>query len=287
MSVQQRLRKQLQNLHDERRSRSGSISLLNVQSKPSRTKRNISTTKSSKSICHRKSWSICRGRFSKQSTTTTTNTATEKTSSPSSSFESEYLSTERKVRRSKTNTQLYWANCIGYFKLAGEKLVLSDIYQWILDNYTYFHTRGSGWRNSIRHNLSLNDCFMKSGRSANGKGHYWTIHPANLEDFSKGDFRRRRAQRRVRKSLGLTVPEEDEEDDDILTPPSSLSPVHQKIYTNNSRIINNSNNNNNNNNLSSSSSCSSTTSVDKKSINFYPSSGSLKRRFQDQDESDW
>ncbi len=55
---------------------------------------------------------------------------------------------------------------------------------------------------------------MKAGRSSNGKGHYWTIHPANLEDFSRGDFRRRRAQRRVRRSLGLTVPEEDDEDDD-------------------------------------------------------------------------
>jgi hypothetical protein len=55
---------------------------------------------------------------------------------------------------------------------------------------------------------------MKSGRSANGKGHYWTIHPANFEDFSRGDFRRRRAQRRVRKSMGLTVPEEDEEDEE-------------------------------------------------------------------------
>lgn len=125
-----------------------------------------------------------------------------------------------------------------------KKLVLSDIYQWILDNYTYFHTRGSGWRNSIRHNLSLNDCFMKSGRSANGKGHYWTIHPANMEDFVKGDFRRRRAQRRVRKSLGLTVPEEDEEDDDILTPPSSLSPIQQKFNlpsngTNSAVIVNN------------------------------------------------
>ncbi|CAF0887971.1 unnamed protein product [Brachionus calyciflorus] len=119
-----------------------------------------------------------------------------------------------------------------------KKLVLSDIYQWILDNYSYFHTRGSGWRNSIRHNLSLNDCFMKSGRSSNGKGHYWTIHPANMEDFVKGDFRRRRAQRRVRKSLGLTVPEEDEEDEDILTPPSSLSPVQQKQPSFNNQMNN-------------------------------------------------
>lgn len=91
-----------------------------------------------------------------------------------------------------------------------KKLVLSDIYQWILDNYPYFRTRGPGWRNSIRHNLSLNDCFIKSGRSANGKGHYWAIHPANIEDFQKGDFRRRRAQRRVRRHMGLAVPDDDE-----------------------------------------------------------------------------
>ena len=91
-----------------------------------------------------------------------------------------------------------------------KKLVLSEIYQWILDNYAYFRSRGPGWRNSIRHNLSLNDCFVKSGRSANGKGHYWAIHPANLDDFEKGDFRRRRAQRRVRKAMGLSVPEEDD-----------------------------------------------------------------------------
>ena len=96
------------------------------------------------------------------------------------------------------------------------KLVLSDIYQWILDHYAYFRARGPGWRNSIRHNLSLNDCFIKAGRSANGKGHYWSIHPANLADFSSGDFRRRRAQRRVRKSMGLSVPDDEEDEDEIL-----------------------------------------------------------------------
>ena len=92
-----------------------------------------------------------------------------------------------------------------------KKLVLSDIYQWILDNYPYFRKRGPGWRNSIRHNLSLNDCFIKSGRSANGKGHYWAVHPANVNDFEKGDFRRRRAQRKVRRAMGLSVPEEDDD----------------------------------------------------------------------------
>jgi hypothetical protein len=96
------------------------------------------------------------------------------------------------------------------------QLVLSEIYRWILDHYPYFRTRGTGWRNSIRHNLSLNDCFVKTSRSANGKGHYWTIHPANLADFISGDFRRRRAQRRVRKSMGINAPDDEEDDDDII-----------------------------------------------------------------------
>ncbi|CAB3374284.1 Hypothetical predicted protein [Cloeon dipterum] len=100
-----------------------------------------------------------------------------------------------------------------------KKLVLSDIYNYILEHYPYFQTRGPGWRNSIRHNLSLNDCFVKSGRSANGKGHYWAIHPANVEDFKKGDFRRRKAQRKVRKHMGLAVEEEDSP-----SPPPSASP---------------------------------------------------------------
>ena len=82
---------------------------------------------------------------------------------------------------------------------ADEKLVLADIYQYILDNFPYFRHRGPGWRNSIRHNLSLNDCFIKAGRAANGKGHYWAIHQACIDDFKKGDFRRRKAQRKVRR----------------------------------------------------------------------------------------
>lgn len=105
---------------------------------------------------------------------------------------------------------------------ADQKLVLSDIYQHILDNYPYFRSRGPGWRNSIRHNLSLNDCFIKSGRSANGKGHYWAIHPANIDDFKKGDFRRRKAQRKVRKHMGLAVDEDGT--DSPSPPPLTLTP---------------------------------------------------------------
>ena len=73
-----------------------------------------------------------------------------------------------------------------------QKLVLSDIYDYIQTNYPYFRNRGPGWRNSIRHNLSLNDCFVKVGRSPNGKGHFWAINPINysVEVNTKGkEFR--------------------------------------------------------------------------------------------------
>ena len=60
-----------------------------------------------------------------------------------------------------------------------QTLELSDIYDYIQANYPYFRDRGTGWRNSIRHNLSLNDCFVKVGRSPNGKGHFWAINPIN------------------------------------------------------------------------------------------------------------
>lgn len=80
------------------------------------------------------------------------------------------------------------------------RLNLGSIYSWIEKNFPYYKNRGQGWRNSVRHNLSLNDCFIKAGRCEDGKGNYWAIHPANMQDFLRGDFRqRRRSRRRGRK----------------------------------------------------------------------------------------
>ena len=80
----------------------------------------------------------------------------------------------------------------------GQRMLLSEIYTWIAKNFPYYKHKDRSWRNSVRHNLSLNECFVKVGRSENGKGNYWSIHPANAIDFGQGDFRRRRARRRVR-----------------------------------------------------------------------------------------
>ena len=45
----------------------------------------------------------------------------------------------------------------------------------------------------MRHNLSLNECFVKLPKALGrpGKGHYWTIDPAQEFMFEEGSFRRR------------------------------------------------------------------------------------------------
>ena len=85
-----------------------------------------------------------------------------------------------------------------------KKLPLGCIYDYIAEHFPEFLKKGQGWRNCVRHNLSLSECFIKAGRARNGRGNYWGIHPRYIKNFSKGDFRKRRASHRPRnRDLGL------------------------------------------------------------------------------------
>ena len=50
------------------------------------------------------------------------------------------------------------------------RMALADIYTWIMQKYPYFRKEDSGWQNSIRHNLSLNQCFIKTQRGPQNPG---------------------------------------------------------------------------------------------------------------------
>ncbi|XP_067423724.1 forkhead box protein I3 [Emydura macquarii macquarii] len=79
----------------------------------------------------------------------------------------------------------------------GRRLTLSHIYQYVAERFPFYRRSQAGWQNSIRHNLSLNDCFRKVPRDEDdpGKGNYWTLDPNCEKMFDNGNFRRKRKRR--------------------------------------------------------------------------------------------
>ena len=86
-----------------------------------------------------------------------------------------------------------------------KKLTLSEICEYIMNRFPYYKEKYPQWQNSIRHNLSLNDCFVKIPREPGqpGKGNYWTLDPASEGMFDNGSFLRRRKRFKRPKTISF------------------------------------------------------------------------------------
>lgn len=86
-------------------------------------------------------------------------------------------------------------------------LPLSEIYKFIMDRFPYYRENTQRWQNSLRHNLSFNDCFIKIPRRPDqpGKGSFWALHPSCGDMFENGSFLRRRKRFKVLKADPLAA----------------------------------------------------------------------------------
>ncbi|KIY45896.1 hypothetical protein FISHEDRAFT_48353 [Fistulina hepatica ATCC 64428] len=93
-----------------------------------------------------------------------------------------------------------------------QKLLLEDIYYAIESRFPYFRTAPSGWKNSVRHNLSLNPCFEKVPRplTDRGKGSYWTVND-NVDPRTGVHRIRKKKGKGTRNTRGATEEAETEQ----------------------------------------------------------------------------
>ncbi|XP_030628595.1 checkpoint suppressor 1 [Chanos chanos] len=103
--------------------------------------------------------------------------------SPSSSSSSPEPETPYRLSMGASRKPPYSFSCLIFMAIEdapAKRLPVKDIYGWILEHFPYFASAPTGWKNSVRHNLSLNKCFKKVDKDrsqAIGKGSLWSIDP--------------------------------------------------------------------------------------------------------------
>lgn len=111
---------------------------------------------------------------------------------------SEGLNTKRKFARKNPWGYCSYADLItmALERAPDRQLTLSEIYEWIVANIPYFYDKGDanssiGWKNSIRHNLSLHEKFTRvpqgnTSSTTRNIGAYWTlVDEADVKETTK------------------------------------------------------------------------------------------------------
>ncbi|XP_056139174.1 forkhead box protein O1-A [Lampris incognitus] len=123
-------------------------------------------------------------------------------SSSSSSSAAAAAAAAAAQRKSSSSRRNAWGN-MSYADLITKaiesspenRLTLSQIYDWMVKSVPYFKDKGdsnssAGWKNSIRHNLSLHSRFVRVQNEGTGKSSWWMLNP---EGGKSGKSPRRRA----------------------------------------------------------------------------------------------
>ncbi|XP_066998796.1 uncharacterized protein [Anabrus simplex] len=68
------------------------------------------------------------------------------------------------------------------------ELTVSGIYSWISERFPFYKANDDRWKNSVRHNLSINPHFRKGSKAHQGAGHLWRV--ANKDAQSRYSVRK-------------------------------------------------------------------------------------------------